>query len=55
MANDPKMCDQLLEHLAEAIDSELPQELEAHLDSCDACRDLVHDAMATAERVRDAG
>jgi len=23
MANDPNMCDQLLEHLAEAIDSEL--------------------------------
>ncbi|MEO7093981.1 MAG: VIT domain-containing protein, partial [Polyangiales bacterium] len=57
MANDAKMkmCDQLLEHLAEAIDSELPKDLEAHLDSCDACRDLVHDAMATADRVRDAG
>ncbi len=50
-----KSCEDLLDHLAEGIDGEVPPDLRAHVAECDACRDLMHDAAAVAERIRDAG
>jgi hypothetical protein len=48
-------CEAVEERLCEALDGELPQELEAHVAGCDACRDRLHDARAMADAVADAG
>lgn len=48
-------CDELAEHLATAIDGRLPPHLQDHIDACDACCDLLHDATALGDAIRDAG
>jgi hypothetical protein len=48
-------CDELAEHLATAVDGRVPQHLEAHIDTCDACCDLLHDATVLGDAIKDAG
>jgi len=47
-------CDQVIEHLVDALDGELPEGLAKHVEGCDACRDLIHDAASMTDRVREA-
>jgi hypothetical protein len=47
-------CDQVIEHLVDAIEGELPEHLAAHVEGCDVCRDLLHDAGSITDRVREA-
>jgi hypothetical protein len=48
-------CEAVEERLCEALDGELPAELEAHVAACDGCRDRLHDARVTADALADAG
>ena len=48
-------CEELAEHLATAIDGRLPRHLQEHIDACDACCDLLHDATVLGDAIRDAG
>ena len=48
-------CEELAEHLASAVDGRLPTHLEAHIDACDACCDLLHDASVLGDAIRGAG
>ncbi len=47
-------CERALEFLSEAVDGELPESSADHVASCDACRDLVHDARCAIEWVQHA-
>ncbi|AKT36136.1 VIT domain-containing protein [Chondromyces crocatus] len=48
-------CDELSERLAEVLDGTAEAALFEHLDGCDACRDLKHEATRAAEAVASAG
>ncbi len=48
-------CEELADHLATAVDGRVPRYLEAHIDACDACCDLLHDAAVLGDAIRDAG
>src|SRR4029079_14284587 len=47
-------CELVIDHLGDAIEGALPDELAAHAAECDVCRDLIHDASLVADRVREA-
>ena len=47
-------CERVLDFLAEAVDGELAESSAEHVSSCDACRDLVHDARCAIEWVQRA-
>jgi hypothetical protein len=49
------LCEELAEHLAIAVDGRLPRHLDAHIDACDACCDLLHDATVLGDAIRVAG
>jgi tetratricopeptide (TPR) repeat protein len=57
MHDKSNTCDPVRDDLAPLVDRD-PEDLRAHADhlaSCDACRDLKHEAAQAAERVADAG
>ncbi len=57
--NEPLLCKRVAEELESLLDGRLEGKLDdplgEHLASCDACRDLRHDAMAARRLVVDAG
>jgi len=53
--NDRSECDELLEHLATAVEGGLPPALEKHLGDCDDCRLLVRDALGALDSIRAVG
>lgn len=55
MSERPGSCDEVAELIAIAIDGALPTRLEAHVDGCAACQDLLRDATLLGDAIRDAG
>lgn len=59
MSDDDKKlegtCATLEEHLAEAIDGALDDELAHHVEGCDDCRDRIHDATWVVDEIRALG
>lgn len=50
-----KQCQAVEERLAEAIDGTLDGELGAHVETCDDCRDRIHDATFVIDEIRALG
>ena len=48
-------CETVEDHLADAIDGTLPEELSAHVTGCDECRDRIHDATFVIDEIRALG
>jgi hypothetical protein len=48
-------CEEVAEALAEAIDGHLPRRLEAHIDACEACADLLREATRLGDAIHQVG
>lgn len=47
-----QQCEAVEDHLADAIDGTLSEELALHVESCDDCRDKIHDATFVIDELR---